>query len=78
MRRRSFLGGSGLVAATSPFAARAQRPAMPVIGFLRGVSPSGAFSSAVVGFRQGLAETGYTEGINVAIEFRWAEGHREP
>jgi putative ABC transport system substrate-binding protein len=46
-----------------------------VIGFLSGVSPGGAFASAVASFLQGLGKTGYTEGINVAIEYRWAEGH---
>jgi putative tryptophan/tyrosine transport system substrate-binding protein len=45
------------------------------IGFLSGASPSGAFTGALAGFRRGLAENGFTEGVNVAIEFRWAEGH---
>ncbi|HLX18071.1 MAG TPA: ABC transporter substrate-binding protein [Bradyrhizobium sp.] len=75
MRRRIFLGGLGLAAASWPFEAHAQQPAMPVIGFLSGVSPGGAYKGAIAGFRQGLADTGYADGINVAIEFRWAEGH---
>ena len=58
----------GGAAAAWPMVARAQPP-MPVIGFLSGVSPGGAFASAVAGFRQGFAETGNTEGVNVAIEF---------
>jgi putative tryptophan/tyrosine transport system substrate-binding protein len=77
MRRRDFLGGLGLAAATWPIAARAQQPAMPVIGFLSGASPSGAYKGALAGFHRGLAENGFTEGVNVSIEYRWAEGRYE-
>ena len=73
MRRRELmllLGGAMM----SARALRAQQKAMPVIGFLSGSSP-GLFAPLVAAVRQGLSETGYVEGQNVAIEYRWAEGH---
>ena len=76
MDRRTFIGNvaGGLLAA--PLAARAQKPAMPVIGFLHPGSsePNGEYLQA---FRKGLGESGFAEGQNVLIEFRWAEGQND-
>jgi putative ABC transport system substrate-binding protein len=73
MRRRELVLLLG-VATTAPRALRAQQKLMPVIGYLSSLSP-GPFAPRVAAFRQGLSETGYIEGQNVAIEYRWAEGH---
>ncbi len=71
MRRRDFITRAGAVAAW-PYAARAQA-AIPIIGFLSGISAAPA-ATQVAAFHHGLNETGFTEGQNVAVEYRWAEG----
>ena len=74
MRRRDFISLLSGAAVVWPLAGRAQQPTMPVIGFLHGGSP-GPYRHLVAAFQQGLKETGYVEGQNVAIEYRWAEDH---
>jgi ABC-type uncharacterized transport system substrate-binding protein len=76
MRRREFIAFVGCTAAAWPLPARAEQSAVPVIGFLNSASPQ-PFANYVAGFRAGLKETGYVDGQNVVIEFRWAEGHYE-
>jgi putative tryptophan/tyrosine transport system substrate-binding protein len=73
MRRRDFIKVISGLASAWPLAARAQQSTMPVVGFLHSETLD-AVSGQVAAFRRALNEAGYTEGQNVAIEFRWAEG----
>jgi putative tryptophan/tyrosine transport system substrate-binding protein len=73
MRRREFITIFAGAAGVWPLDARAQQSAIPVIGFLSSASPN-AYAGRVAAFREGLNESGYIDGQNVAVEFRWSQG----
>jgi len=74
MRRRAFITPLGGAAVAWPLSARAQQPVMPDVGFLSPASPDANVIDRLRGFRQGLKDTGYVEGENVTVMYRWAEG----
>jgi putative ABC transport system substrate-binding protein len=73
MRRRDLIALLGSTATAWPLVARAQQPILPVIGLLHGASQE-TFAANVAAFKQGLSQTGYIDGQNVMIEYRWANG----
>ena len=75
MRRRDFITALGSAAVAWPLAARSQQATLPVIGFLSSYSPDAFGQQVLATFLQGLADAGFAEGRNVAIEVRWTEGH---
>jgi putative ABC transport system substrate-binding protein len=73
----ALVGGATVGGVVSPLVARGQPPAVPVVGWLNSESPSGGYAPYAGSFRQGLSELGFVEGRNLAIEYRWAEGHND-
>jgi putative ABC transport system substrate-binding protein len=77
IQRREFIAGLGGAAVAWPIAARAQQPAMPVIGFLSAQSADDDSKIVTIAFLQGLKETGYVEGQNIVVEYRFAENQAD-